>query len=121
MVTWASVAALVVAGSVTPASAEQEPATSFIAAPAPDTQQVTLITGDVVAYRKTADGQQTATVDPAEDGGRTPGFVQTTENGDLYVIPDDVGSYLTRGRLDKELFNVTDLVEATTFPARRCR
>ena len=42
--------------------------------------------------------------------GSTPGFVTTWDDGRLYVIPKDVLTHIGT-RLDRELFNVTGLVE----------
>lgn len=72
------------------------------------TQQVTLVTGDVVTWETFADGRGSATVD--ESAQDAP--FQTIESGDdFYVIPEDVAP-LVGTTLDRELFNVPALVDA---------
>ncbi len=46
-----------------------------------------------------------------------------TIGDDLYVIPDEAQPYLAAGRLDRELFNVTGLIEQgyDDDSAPRCR
>ncbi|MGK5440923.1 S8 family serine peptidase [Micromonospora sp. URMC 105] len=73
----------------------------------PGTHSVTLITGDVVTTRRTANG---GTVDVRRPDG-TPAPVRVVESGDdLYVYPQSVLPYLAAGNLDKRLFNVTRLI-----------
>jgi subtilisin family serine protease len=72
------------------------------------THTVTLITGDVVTVTDRGAGPGTATVQPAKgsDGG-----VQIQMIGrDLHVVPDEALPYLASGRLDEDLFNVTELI-----------
>lgn len=72
--------------------------------------QVTLVTGEVVTVDRYADGMQGATVEPASDG--TPVDITTMNvGGDLYVIPAQAQAYLATNTLDRELFNVTKLIE----------
>ncbi|MFF3023954.1 S8 family serine peptidase [Gottfriedia sp. NPDC057948] len=72
--------------------------------------QVTLVTGEVVTVDRYADGTQGATVEPASDG--TPVDITTMNvGGDLYVIPAQAQAYLATNTLDRELFNVTKLIE----------
>jgi subtilisin family serine protease len=79
---------------------------------APRSHVLTLITGDRVHIDVSADGLTAATVDPAPRGEDLPGPIfQTLEvDGDLFVIPSDAAPYLDT-ELDRELFNVTDLVD----------
>ena len=71
--------------------------------------QVTLVTGDVVTVRTTVDGKQTAEVDRPDDA---VGGVRLQESGgDLYVVPDEAVGLLAADKLDRQLFNVTDLIE----------
>ena len=73
------------------------------------THKVTLVTGDVVTVTTMADGRQIADVDRPDDA---VGGVRIQEiNGDLYVIPDEAVALLGADRLDRRLFNVTDLIE----------
>ena len=70
---------------------------------------VTLITGDVVTVTERGDGRTVATI---EDGPGSSGGVQTQTVGrETYVIPDEALPYLAADRLDRELFNVSELVE----------
>ncbi|MET7670155.1 S8 family serine peptidase [Micromonospora luteifusca] len=81
------------------------PATSFPTAPG--THSVTLITGDTVTTRQSANG---GTLDVRRpDGASTP--VRVVEAGDdLYVYPQSVLPYVAANTLDKRLFNVTRLI-----------
>ncbi|RZT78818.1 subtilisin family serine protease [Micromonospora violae] len=69
---------------------------------------VTLITGDTVTVTTSADGSTVSTV--RRPDGSTPSFHRTVRDGDTYVYPDAALSYVTSGVLDRQLFNVTDLI-----------
>jgi subtilisin family serine protease len=74
------------------------------AAPAtaePSGGRVTLITGDIV----TAD----LTITPAAREHPVP-YMTMTRGGDEYVIPGDAQPLVAKGKLDRELFNVTGLL-----------
>ncbi|MFE1444243.1 S8 family serine peptidase [Streptomyces sp. NPDC058739] len=73
------------------------------------THKVTLVTGDVVTVTSTADGRQIADVDRPESAVGGVKFQEVM--GDLFVIPDEAAPLLGRDRLDRRLFNVTDLIE----------
>ncbi|MFF3958001.1 S8 family serine peptidase [Streptomyces sp. NPDC001890] len=74
------------------------------------THRLTLVTGEVVTLERHANGLQAATVEPAADG--TPAAFTTMKVGDeVYVVPDKAQPYLAANELDRELFNVTKLVE----------
>lgn len=96
------------AAAVAPAVGATTPSaqpTQAAAADAIQTHQVTLITGDTVRVSTTG-GKTSVTV------GRVAGAVQAfTEHGDTYVIPERVQPYLRAGTVDRELFNVTGLIE----------
>ena len=80
------------------------------------THKVTLVTGDVVTVTTMADGKQTADVDRPEDA---VGGVRMQEiKGDLFVIPDEAVALLGADKLDRRLFNVTDLIEMGYDDAR---
>ncbi|WP_157987775.1 S8 family serine peptidase [Jiangella endophytica] len=70
--------------------------------------RVTLITGDVVSVA-TIGGRQAMTVEWAERDGPVA-FQQFDVDGDSYVIPDDAAHLVTAGTLDRQLFNITQLV-----------
>ncbi|MFI7487483.1 S8 family serine peptidase [Micromonospora echinaurantiaca] len=113
----AAAAGLVAAG----AAAIQSPATAADPAPpAPaatrDTHTVTLVTGDVVTVTTFADGQATADVDRPDHA--TGGVRIQQSGGDLYVLPDEALPLLGSDRLDRRLFNVTDLIEMGYDDAR---
>ncbi|KQX61378.1 S8 family serine peptidase [Streptomyces sp. Root1310] len=73
------------------------------------THKVTLVTGDIVTVTTMADGKQTAGVDRPDS---SVGGVRIQEiKGDLFVIPDEAAPLLGTGKLDRRLFNVTDLIE----------
>ncbi|WP_328907667.1 S8 family serine peptidase [Streptomyces sp. NBC_00234] len=106
------------------------PATAAAGTPAPRATQpqengpvvathtITLVTGEVVTLERHANGLQAATVAPAPDG--TPEAFTTMKVGDeVYVIPDKAQPYLGADELDRELFNVTKLVEYGYDDARR--
>ncbi|MGW1091782.1 hypothetical protein ACWD4L_37340, partial [Streptomyces sp. NPDC002596] len=74
------------------------------------THKLTLVTGEVVTLERHANGFQAATVEPAADG--TPAAFTSMKVGDeVYVIPEKAQPYLAANELDRELFNVTKLVE----------
>ncbi|MFB6784969.1 S8 family serine peptidase [Streptomyces sp. NPDC056352] len=106
-----------VAGTLTAfpvATAAETPATRASRpqqnSPVVATHKLTLVTGEVVTLERHANGLQAATVEPAADG--TPAAFTTMKVGDeVYVIPDKAQPYLAANELDRELFNVTKLVE----------
>lgn len=72
-----------------------------------DSDQVTLITGDVVHWKVARNGQTSAVV---EDDGDQSVFHTIESGDDYYVIPSEVEP-LVGHQLDRELFNVATLVE----------
>ncbi|RKR92209.1 subtilisin family serine protease [Micromonospora pisi] len=79
------------------------------APPAPATTlTVTLITGEKVTATRTADGSLSPQVRDAD--GRLTGFTSSRAGGDTYVYPHGVLPYVSAGLLDKQLFNITELV-----------
>jgi subtilisin family serine protease len=76
--------------------------------PADSVNTVTLITWDVVTLRRGGSSRDRVTV-TAADG--SPANVRITESGDdLFVYPQSALEYIAAGSLDKQLFNVTQLV-----------
>ncbi len=70
---------------------------------------VTLITGDKVKAAQEPGGA--VSVDDVQRAAGAKGSVRVAvENGDTYVYPDEAMPYIATGRLDKQLFNVTQLV-----------
>ncbi|MFE0590171.1 S8 family serine peptidase [Micromonospora echinospora] len=115
------VAAVAAAGLVAAGvAAVRTPATAAGPAPAPpaatrDSHTVTLITGDRVTVTTLADGSATADVDRPE--GATGGVRVQQTGDDLYVLPDEALPLLG-DKLDRRLFNVTDLIEMGYDDAR---
>lgn len=105
-----AIAFALLGGALLPASGASQDApqgtfTPSTAGPGGGTDEVTLITGDVVQWT-VANGHRSALVKENPDGGA----FQTIESGDdYYVIPSEVSSLLDT-RLDRELFNVAGLV-----------
>ncbi|MEU6654965.1 S8 family serine peptidase [Streptomyces sp. NPDC046900] len=74
----------------------------------PTSRTVTLVTGDKVTVNTAADGRVTRAVQGAN--GALTGFVTYKVGKDTYVYPDSALPYIAAGKLDRELFNVTQLV-----------
>ncbi|MEV4754735.1 S8 family serine peptidase [Micromonospora sp. NPDC049559] len=87
------------AGAVTPTGT----------AGAPTVHTVTLLTGDVVRLSVFPDGRQEAVVDQ-RDGEPRRGYQLSEEDGQVYVTPDEALPYVAAGRLDRTLFNISELV-----------
>ncbi|WP_280854581.1 S8 family serine peptidase [Streptomyces sp. SAI-041] len=78
---------------------------------APDgvgTHTVTLITGDKVTIGTAADGSVVRSFQAAS--GAATGFHRAVVDGATYVYPDAALPYVSAGKLDKQLFNVTRLI-----------
>ncbi|MFF2447967.1 S8 family serine peptidase [Neobacillus sp. NPDC058068] len=74
-----------------------------------DEQKITLITGDVVTINKIEGGKSVINVEPVDQNGAG---VQILDIGEeTYVIPNSAMPYLAADKLDKDLFNVTKLIE----------
>jgi hypothetical protein len=103
--------ALVASAAIPADAADLEPTRahiSDISNTAKTTNTVTLITGDVVTLRQGASAGNSVTV-TAADGSRAD--VRVIESGDdLFVYPKAALPYVAAGTLDKQLFNVTELV-----------
>ncbi|MDX2815704.1 S8 family serine peptidase [Streptomyces sp. PA03-5A] len=85
------------------------PATGQAPAAAAPTGSVTLITGDKVSYRQSGGSVQVTGTTTGEHP-RQAAFVRFTQNGHQYVVPNDAWGALTRGQVDRELFDITALV-----------
>lgn len=103
---------LLVTGVTAPSAAGAEPPPPAADAPAASRGapvEVTLITGDKVIAGRGPDGA--VSVQAVERAPRSTGAVRVTvETGDTFVLPDEAMPYVATGRLDKQLFNITDLV-----------
>ncbi|MGW3731404.1 S8 family serine peptidase, partial [Streptomyces sp. NPDC000851] len=90
------------AGPVPPAGAAQRPPGNS------STHTVTLITGDKVTIGTAADGTVVRSFKGAN--GAATGFHRAVVDGSTYVYPDAVLPYVSAGKLDKQLFNVSRLI-----------
>lgn len=71
---------------------------------------VTLITGDKVTVTPGSSGSALS-VDAVKRAPGATGSVRTSiEDGDIYVYPDQAMPLIATGRLDKQLFDVTQLM-----------
>ncbi|MEU4537797.1 S8 family serine peptidase [Streptosporangium sp. NPDC023825] len=77
---------------------------------------VTLITGDKVRVTPRSDGPPL--VDVVRAPGATGSVRVATERGHTYVYPDEAVAYLAADRLDKQLFDVTQLIDLGYDDAR---
>ncbi|MFI0815458.1 S8 family serine peptidase [Streptomyces sp. NPDC021098] len=82
------------------------------AAPPVRTQQhtVTLITGDTVTVTTGPDGKYAVEVQRAP-GRESAEFVTTQQDKEVSVVPVDALRLLSKGRVDADLFNITQLVK----------
>ncbi|MGH8793718.1 MAG: S8 family peptidase [Stackebrandtia sp.] len=95
-------------GTAQPAGANR-----FVEPDQPSGEAVTLLTGDTVTFSDPGAGQPVYSVDaaPREDG-RTVTFHGQAEPDGFYVFPSDAMPYVASGVVDRELFNVSALVDA---------
>ncbi|MCM3597586.1 S8 family serine peptidase [Metabacillus idriensis] len=71
--------------------------------------KITLITGDVVTVKEIEDGKSVINVEPADQN--SAGAQILTIGEETFVIPNSAMPYLAADKLDKDLFNVTELIE----------
>ncbi|TDD16469.1 peptidase S8/S53 subtilisin kexin sedolisin [Kribbella turkmenica] len=118
-----SLLAAVVAGSLlatTPAQATGHtaggsPAATDRPTPGTSTHRITLVTGDVAELTTSANGQVSARLTTDEP------YYFGNFDGDLTLVPANAYPLLTEGRLDRRLFNLTDLVAQGYDDARSDR
>ncbi|MEU6347405.1 S8 family serine peptidase [Streptomyces sp. NPDC046977] len=84
-----------------------------------DTRTVTLITGDKVTIGTAPDGTVIRSFEGAD--GNTTGFHRAVIDGATYVYPDAALPFVSAGKLDKQLFNVTRLIADGYDDARSSR
>ncbi|MFF0015946.1 S8 family serine peptidase [Streptomyces sp. NPDC005374] len=108
-----AVAGLTAGAAVTPAAADASAAAPGSSLRA--TAQVTLLTGDTVGVD--SQGRLTG-VRPGRGRGGI-GYSVQSFNGHTYVIPRDAVRLLARGKLDRRLFDVTELVKDKYDDAHR--
>ncbi|WP_164905019.1 S8 family peptidase [Streptomyces cyaneus] len=104
-----AVAGLTVSATVTSAapSAPTDRSAGSASGPARATAHVTLVTGDTVGV----DGQGRVTDVRPGKGREGVGHSVRHSGGHTYVIPFDAAKLLADGRLDRRLFDVTELVK----------
>lgn len=98
-----------VAAAPAPAGADPGATSTASVGPPAAVHRITLVTGDVVELSTFADGRQVATVDDAASPKRR-GYHISDQDGDVYVVPLEALPYVASGRVDRALFDVTDLV-----------
>jgi subtilisin family serine protease len=102
----------VTAGATAPTSAPVPQQLPQVTGPT-GSEKVTLITGDQVTYRFTADGTpvDAEVTAAAREDGRPVVFTQLREGDQYYVFPSDATDLITTGRLDRRLFDVSYLTK----------
>ncbi len=100
-----------------PASAGEPGGKKHPAGP-PTVKTVTLVTGDVVRVSTGADGRSAVTLRPRPDG-TIPQAAINQVHDHLYVVPTEAFGLLAAHRLDRDLFDVTALLEAEYDDASR--
>lgn len=105
-----AVAAILAMPSAATAEPEPVPTGGLPTSGGGSAHQVTLLTGDVVMLTTTPDGRQSASVIEQAGPAERPPLTYAVDD-QVYVMPAEVVPYVTSGVLDKELFNVTQLVE----------
>ncbi|MFH8434612.1 S8 family serine peptidase [Streptomyces sp. NPDC018007] len=76
----------------------------------PQVASITLVTGDRVRLETFSDGRKTVSVESAP-GVPEAGFTQLEIDKQLYVLPRAAMPYISSGKLDRQLFNITSLIE----------
>ncbi|MEU8675446.1 S8 family serine peptidase [Streptomyces sp. NPDC048560] len=110
LISAATVVPLLASGlAILHAPAQAAPSKPTVPAKPSATHKVTLVTGDVVTVTTMADGKQTADVDRPDSA--VGGVKIQQVKGDLFVVPDEAAPLLGTDKLDRRLFNVTDLIE----------
>ncbi|SIN89874.1 S8 family peptidase [Agromyces cerinus] len=106
----AGVGAAALPATADPTGGGTPPPAASPAAPASagGSHTVTLITGDRVTVTDLADGTHTVEVDPVDPG---EGFQTLDVAGELHVLPRGAMPYLAAGVVDRDLFNVSRLIE----------
>ncbi|MFF9570795.1 S8 family serine peptidase [Streptomyces sp. NPDC014685] len=83
----------------------------------PQVSSVTLVTGDRVRLETFPGGRKAVSVEPAA-GASQADFAQLEIDKQLYVLPRAALPYISSGKLDRQLFNITALIEQGYDDAR---
>ncbi|MEV6367197.1 S8 family serine peptidase [Micromonospora musae] len=89
-------------------STEPPPGSAATPSNSPADPTVTLVTGEKVTATRAADGGLSPEVRDAD--GRLTGFTSSRDGADTYVYPHGALPYVAAGLLDKQLFNITELL-----------
>jgi hypothetical protein len=84
----------------------------------PELHRVTLITGDVVQVLTRSDGKRSVTLE-AGSGGSVPDAAISEVGDHLYVVPRAAAPLLAAHRVDRDLFDVAELIRLGYDDARR--
>ncbi|WP_406157240.1 S8 family serine peptidase [Streptomyces sp. NBC_01005] len=107
----ATALAAALAGGTLPAAADDTPAFADPSAPPATAGRggtVTLLTGDVVTYSGHGNGVQISSIVPGA-GRDGMGFTRFRAGGHEYAVPIDAVGQIARDRVDRRLFDVTEL------------
>jgi subtilisin family serine protease len=116
---WLRPAAVLAAGVLIATLAPTSSGASAAPAPAslgansagrPQVTSVTLVTGDRVRLETFPGGRKAISVEPAP-GASQDDFTQLEIDKQLYVLPRAALPYISSGKLDRQLFNITSLVK----------
>ncbi len=111
MATFALALGLVLVPSWSASATSGLAATAHLAAAhTPTVKRITLITGDVVSVTTSVDGRKAVVLQPRPDGSIPQAAINEVD-GHLYVVPVSAFGLLSSSRLDRGLFDVTELLK----------
>src|SRR3954451_2172430 len=110
LVAAAALTASLVSVASAPAGAAPSPTPARHRSGPAQQHRVTLITGDVVRIATGDDGRQSVSLEPRPDGA-IPQASITQTHGHVLVVPTAAFGLLAAGRVDRDLFDVTELVK----------
>ena len=110
LATFAVTAGLVLAPASPASAAAPEHAERAAQVRVPKVTSVTLVTGDVVQVTRSSDGRKAITLQPRPDG-TIPQAAISEAHGHTYVVPTAAFGLLAANRLDRSLFDVTQLIK----------
>ncbi|MFP3359135.1 peptidase, partial [Planococcus sp. SIMBA_143] len=112
-----SIAATMISGSMVQVGAQgvpgkevnAEPSSVDVNAAIKGEHTITLITGDVVKVSMLDNGKQIINVEQADKNG--DGVRVMSIKDETFVFPNSAMPYMSAGKLDEDLFNITKLIE----------